>query len=166
MVDKNNLLTGNGTGCINDTGTDTRLPEVFIFYPEPNGNIGTHATLVLTDGVDVAGRFELLIPMGFQELVRAQVVVVPGGTSNMRRSVSTNFGKICADETYNIHTDGIAAGEVAVTINELECIDISAALTGIAIGDIIGVEFTRAGSHANDTVNADCYLLGFRLQYV
>jgi hypothetical protein len=33
-------------------------------------------------------------------------------------------------------------------------------------GDIVGVEFTREGNNANDTVNADCYLLGLRVQYV
>ncbi|GAI41372.1 unnamed protein product, partial [marine sediment metagenome] len=40
------------------------------------------------------------------------------------------------------------------------------ALTGLAAQDLVGVEFTREGSAGTDTVNADCYLLGLRIQYV
>jgi hypothetical protein len=161
-----NYLLGNATGCINDVGTDTRLPEVTVVVSDPDGNIGRHAAIVLTDGVDVTSRFEIKIPSDFQELVRARIILVPGGTGNLRRSVNTEFGKICADEAYNTHTDSIAAGEVAVTLNELECIDVAAAFTGIAQNDLVGLEFTRHGSHANDTVNANCYLLAFNMQYV
>jgi hypothetical protein len=161
-----NYLTGNTTGCINDAGTDTRLPEVTVVVSDPDGNIGRHAAIVLTDGVDVTCRFEIKIPSHFQELVRARIVLVAGGTGNLRRSVNTEFGKVCADEAYNTHTDSIAAGEVAVTLNELECVDVAAAFTGIAQNDLVGLEFTRHGSHANDTVNANCYLLAFNMQYV
>jgi len=166
-VFNNDLYTSGTTGAYLETGcTDTALPEIYIPFPEPDGNIGTHPALVLTDGSDITGRFEVLIPMDFTELVTAEVIIVPGGTGNLRRSVSTNWGKICSGENYNTSTDSIAAGEVVVTISDLACIDIADAFTGIAAGDSVGVEFTREGSHANDTVNADCYLIGFRLQYV
>ena len=162
-----NILEDGQTKLFNDAGTDTILPELpFVFVSDPDGNIGTHPAVVLTDGVDITVRFQIHIPMEFQELVRAQVIIVPGGTGNLRRNASTNFFKICAGEVYNVHTDALAAGEVAVTINVGECLDISGALDGIALGDLIGVEFTREGSHANDTVNANCYFLGFRGQYV
>lgn len=161
-----NTLRNNILGFILDNGTDTRFPEVTVYVMDPNGVIGTHPAVVLTDGVEVVARFEFKIPDEFQALVRARVILVPGGTGNLRRSASTDWGKICSGENYNTNTDSIAAGEVAVTINRLECIDVSAALTGIDFKDLVGFAFTRHGDHANDTVNADCYLLALNLQYV
>jgi len=48
----------------------------------------------------------------------------------------------------------------------LECVGMTAALTGIGQGDDLGIEFTRYGSHGNDTVDANCYLLKLNMQYV
>jgi len=155
-----------GVGRINDAGTDTELPEITVVVSDPDGNIGTHPCIVLTDGVDITARFEIQFPSHFQEMVRARIILVPGGTGNLRRSASSNLGKICSGENYNQHTDSIAAGEVAVTINDLACIDVAAALNLALAGDLVGLEFTRHGSHANDTVNANCYLLAFNMQYV
>lgn len=165
----NNKLIGNVMGAILDNGTDTELPYIFAEVPNPNTNIGTHPATLLTDGLEVLDRINLYIPLEFQELVRVHAVVVPGGTGNMRRSVATNWGKLCSGETYVIDAGAIAAGEVAVTLNWLECLDITAAFTGVAPvgpGDKVGIEFTRHGNHVNDTVNANCYLLGVRVHYV
>ena len=153
------------TGQISDGGTGTALPSIFVPAPNPSTNIGTHPGEQLTDGLDVISRLNLQIPDSFQELVTAEVVVVPGGTGNMRRNVATNWG-VVGTGLYNATADAIAAGEVAVVINILETIDISAALTAIVANDLVGVAFTREGSHVNDTVAANCYLLGLRLRYV
>jgi parallel beta-helix repeat protein len=166
---KNNKLIGNTLGAVVDMGTLTHLPWIFVPVPEPGTVIGTHPATLLTDGLAVTDRIEVYIPIEFQELVRAQAVLVPGGTGNLRRSVATNWGMIGSGEIYNSDAGAIAAGEVAVNLNHLEYIDISAAFTGVAPvnqGDAVGIEFTRHGNHANDTVNADCYLLGVRIQYV
>jgi hypothetical protein len=162
----NNKLIGNVTGAIQELGTDTQLPHIFASVPNPDALLGTHAVVTLTDGAEENVVFEFYVPSDFQEMVRAQVFIVPGGTGDMRRSVDTNYGKVCINEDYNTHVDNIAAGEVSVSISDLECIDISAALTLLGHEDLVGVDFTRHGNHANDTVNADCYCLGFRLQYV
>lgn len=163
---KNNKLVGNVTGQINDTGTRTQLPEVVIDAPNPDSNIGEFPAQQMLDGVDTEIRMKLHCPADFQELVRARVVLVPGGTGNLRRSVNTDFGRICADEAYNTHSDSIAAGQVAVTANELECIDIDAAIDGIAGSDWIGVRFTREAVNVLDTIGATVWLLGLRMQYV
>jgi len=164
-VVENNLLLADVTGEILDNGTGTIVPVVFVPVPNPSTNIGAHPAEQLTDGLDVVSRLNLYIPSGFQELVTAEAIIVPGGTGNMRRNVVTDWGIVCTD-VYNANSDAIAAGEVAVTVNKLECIDISAALTGIISNDLVGVAFTREGSHVNDTVGANCYLLGLRLRYV
>lgn len=166
---KNNKLIGNTLGAIVDTGTVTQLPFIFVPVPEPGAVIGTHPATLLTDGLAVVDRIELYVPMEFQELVRAHLVLVPGGTGNLRRSVATNWGMIGSGEIYNSDAGAIAAGEVAVNLNHLVYIDITASFTGVAPvgpGDAVGIEFTRHGNHANDTVNADCYLLGVRMEYV
>ncbi|MBA7490878.1 hypothetical protein ES702_01421 [subsurface metagenome] len=138
--------------------------EVDVMVSVPDSFVGTHIAAVLPDGVDTKLRIEIPIPEDFVSLTKAELLLVPGGTGNLRRSVTTNFGKIGL-ENYNQHSDSIAVGEVPVTQNKIEAIDVSDAFTGIAAEDIVGFEFTREGSHANDTVNAPCYVIGFRLTY-
>ncbi len=162
----NNKLIGNTSGAIVDLGVYTQVPTIFVPVPNPSTNIGTHPAEQLTDLLEVVSRFNLCIPSDFQELVTCHAVVVPGGTGNMRRSVATNWGEIASGEAYNTGSDSIVAGEVAVDADQVEAIDIAAAFTAIAPGDMIGVAFTRHGDHANDTVGANCYLLGLRLRYV
>jgi len=166
---RGNRLIGNVGGAINEAGTDTQLPYIFVEVPNPNTNIGTHPATLLTDGLAVLDRINLYVPLEFQELVRAQAIVVPGGTGNMRRSVATNWGKLGSGETYVIDWGAIAASEVAVTADWLMCLNITAAFAGaapVAPGDKVGIEFTRHGNHVNDTVGANCYLLGLRIEYV
>lgn len=166
---ENNKLIGNVAGAMSDGGTRTILPFIFVPVPEPGTVIGTHPATLLTDGLAVTDRIEVYIPHAFQELVRAHIVLVPGGTGNLRRSVATNWGDVGSGEIYNTDTGAIAAGEVAVNINHVAELDITAAFTGVAPvsqDDAVGIEFTRHGNHANDTVDADCYLLGVRIQYV
>lgn len=165
-VVENNELVGNITGQILDSGTDTVLPEIVVQVPNPSTNIGAHPAEQLTDGLAVTSRFGFQVPAAFVELVRAYVVIVPGGTGNLRRSVATDYGKVCT-EVYNTHSEALADDtSVAVTINILECIDVSGALTGILANDKVGLAFTRHGENALDTVNANCWLLEFRAQYV
>lgn len=165
----NNKLIGNVTGQVQDSGTLTHVPFIFIPVPNPSTNIGTHPAEQLTDGLEVLSRLEFYLPEAFQELITAHMIVVPGGTGNMRRSVATNWGGLASGEAYNNATDAIAAGEVAVTADHLEAIDISASLNGppaISQRDCVGVAFTRHGDNVNDTVGANCYLLGLMLRYV
>ena len=147
-----------GDRLIEAMGCYGGVNEGFIPAPNPDSYYGTYAAVRLTDGVDVLVRMTIRAPYSIVSVGTAVALVIPAGTGNLRRSVATNFST-CAED-YQTHTDSIAAGEEAVTTDEIECLDISDALTGLAAGDFVGVEFTRHGSHANDTVNADCYFLG------
>ena len=138
--------------------------EYFIGASDPNASIGQHPVVNLVDGVTTTVYTYLLVPLSFASIIAAEVLIIPGATGNMRRSVDTTWGAI-GTEAYNANTDSVAAGEVTVTINRIEAIDITAALTGIAAGDLVGINFTRIGDHANDTVNASCYFVGVRLRY-
>jgi len=164
---ENNQLQGNVTGQILDGGTDTVLPFIFVAVPNPSGNIGTHPAEQLTDGIAVLSRFEVYIPANFVELVRAQIIIVPLANGDLVGEVATNFGKVCAGEAYNVHTDAIAEAVLDTVVqNDIECIDIAPAFTGLAAHDLVGVEFTRHGENALDTIGANVWLLGLRLQYV
>lgn len=163
---KENDLNGNTTSEFNDGGTDTRTPFIFVEVADADGYIGDHPAVVLTDGVDILVRSQIHVPLEFQELVTAHAVIVAGAAGNMRRGVDTDWGKLCTVEDYDSGTGTIAAGEVAVLQSDMACIDISVALAGIAAGDLVGVEFTRYGSHGNDSVGASCFYLGIRVRYV
>lgn len=166
---RNNKFTGAGAGIFSDSGTDTIVPEIFVNTIDPLTTLSDHPVVTLADGVTTNVYNSINLPLEFQELVSAHVIVcqtATAGPPNMRWQLDTDFGKICADENYNQHSDSIGATDTAVDLNQMECLDISAALTGIAAGDLIGFNFARLGAHANDTVNADCYYMGIRLRYV
>ncbi len=141
------------------------MPQKFFPVPNADAFVGDFAAQNLLDGSDVLVRIICRVPADFLSLNDINVVFVPAGTGNMRHDVATDFGEACNDEAYNAHSDGIVAADLAVTTDELECIGVSAGVTGVAAGDVIGVEFTRYGSHVNDTVGASVFLLGVVLDY-
>ena len=136
------------------------------FFPavDPDSYKGTYAAIQLTDDQDVTVRQTIMIPSSIVTIDTGAVVLIPSGTGNIRRSVATNFGEVCAGEGYQHQTDGIAAGEVAVTDGDIECIDITIALTLATGGDLVGVEFTREASNALDTVNAAVHYIGILIR--
>ena len=139
--------------------------EFFAGVIDPDATIGSFPAVSMTDALDITAYSYMLIPLNFQSFVGADLLVVAGGTGNMRFSVDTTWGAV-GIETYNAHSDAIAAGQIAVTVNRINSIDISAALTGVAAGDLVGIKFIRLAANALDTVGAVCYLVGVRLKYV
>ncbi|MBA7689223.1 hypothetical protein ES703_97727 [subsurface metagenome] len=174
LVKDNDLYQSGITALFNDAGTNTKLPELWVnsIFDDQDlnatlSNIDTHMSISMADGFDVTVRFNFRVPSDFHQLVRARVVVVPdylGPPSNMRRGVEALWG-LCG-EFQNTGVGTIAAGDVAVNGEVVECLDIDAALAGITAGDHVGVAFTRYGSHVNDTVGDPVHLLQFWMQYV
>ncbi len=161
---KSNLIS-----TFTDAGTNNELPWIFMEVTDPDGNVGDHPALVLPDTVDTTFRFQVPIPLEFQQLVTAHVIVVQtatGGPPDMQWSTTTDWGKLCAAENYNAGSDAETDQTTAVTQNNLVCIDVSASLDGIAAGDLVGFTFIRRASQAGDDIDADAYYLGFRLRYV
>jgi len=166
---KNNYFSGNVTGAFLDTGTDTRVHELFSMVIDPDTTLGTHPAVDLPDSADTPVRFQILVPLEFQETVTAHVIVAQTatvGSPNMQWSTDVDFGKIGADEAYNIHTDAETDQVTAITQNDLELVDVSGSLTGLYGGDLVGFEFIRRATQAGDTINDAAYFLGFRLRYV
>ena len=136
------------------------------FYPavNPDSAKGTYAAVLMTDGLELTVRQTFAIPTDLTTITTAAVVVIPEGTGNLRRSVATTFAGLCANEQFGTHTDTIAESNVVVTDDEVECLDITAALTLATGGDIVGIEFTRHGDDALDTVDGDVYYLGIYIE--
>lgn len=168
---KDNYLTGNTTGAISDGGTDTRVHEVDVLAPNPDSYIGQHASQQMLDGVVTNIRFETAVPEVFQELVSAEVIVVPEGTGNLACINVSDYGRICHSEAYNAHDGSVdyTIGDVlAVVANRLECLDVTDMFTAAPLTayDWIGTTFIRSGAEAADTVGAVVQFLGFKLRYV
>lgn len=130
----------------------------------PDSAKGTYASVLMTDDLELTVGQTFAIPTDIVVITSAVVVLIPEGTGNLRRSVATTFGGLCVNEQFDTHTDSIAEGNVAVTADEIECLDITNALTVATGGDIVGIEFTRHGDDALDTVNADVHYLGIYIE--
>ena len=115
-----------------------------VLTPYVVSNIGTASA-------DGSVYFVFRVPALFTSIQRAYVVAYDdGATGNLRYSVVTNWG--ANGEAYNLNTDSIAATTLAMTQNAMTEVDISAAFTGIAAGDYVGLRFNRLGSDALDTM--------------
>ena len=125
---------------------------------------GTYPTVPMIDLVDTDVWQTFMIPAGIVTIVRAALIIISNASGNIRWECSTNFGAVCINEGYQTHTDSIAATITAVTQNEIECVDISAALTGTLGNDLVGIKFTRTASHANDTISETVHYLGILIQ--
>ena len=136
------------------------------FFPaeNPNSNKGTYATFLMPNTYVTTVRQTFIIPGDVVTVDTAVVILIPNATGNLYWSAATNFGEVCANEQYDTHTDSIALNASAVTNGEIECIDISAALTGAVGDDLVGLEFVRDADNALDTINADVHFIGILIQ--
>ena len=105
----------------------------------------------------------IAIPTGFNTLQKAVVVALTAGTGNIYRSVTTAFA--ASGEAHNTHSDAIAIAAVAAVANQMLEDDISAAFTGIAAGDYVGVMWERQAGHASDTIGTTVTVLGLLLEW-
>ena len=142
----------------------TAWVDQFFPHSTPNSNKGTYATALMQDQADVTIRETFIIPDDIASITRAVVILIPNASGDLRWFCATNFGQVCNNEGYQTHTDSIAGTTTAVTADEIECIDISDALTGGAGGDLVGLEFTRDGDNALDTIDEDVHYIGVLIQ--
>ena len=184
---QNNQLQGSGTGIdINvgayrtiikhnvfgsttnlvDAGIDTVTPQIFIPANNPDGTIGYHYGIVMTDGLTVYTYTEIYIPLDSVEVLTVEAIIVSNGTGNMRRHVFSEFGKLRGSELFNTTSDSIGGSQVAVVVNVLDNILLNGALTGVEPGDLVGMAFLREGGSGLDTVDADVYFMGILVRYL
>lgn len=139
------------------------------YYPpvESDAYIGQHYGAQMLDNTDTIVGFEFAVPGNFHNLISAYVIVlqITAATPNMVWSATTDWAEACSTENYNANQDATGSQTSLVTQNDLVCLNISSALTGIAAGDLVGMEFLRDGDNAADTVGGTVLCLGLRLRY-
>lgn len=109
------------------------------------GTLGATAGIFPGYYLDTAAKycnFTFGIPANFSSLTSAKIYLLEmeaGGTPTFGWTANTRWG---ADgENWNTNSDSATgAGNVLVN-NQMESVDISAAFTGVAIGDAVGVQF-------------------------
>lgn len=103
------------------------------------------------------------IPSDFDTLTKAVVCcLTPSVGGSVRYNVATSFD--AAGVAQGTTSDTIGSTDQGMTSLELAELDISAAFTGLAADDILGIKFEREGIHANDTIN-DFEIYGILLEY-
>ena len=119
----------------------------------------------LVNGSSSEAYFSFPIPSDFHALSKAVVVVIPeaGGTGNLYRGVSTKWG--ATGEANDANTDTIEMTTVAVVASQTLDDDVSAALTGIAAGDRVGMAWVRRADLASDTSEAACWVIHLLIEY-
>ena len=163
---KDNVLIGNDTGQFLDGGFDTATPEIWAPFAFENAIEGYRPVKEMLNDADTPAYCTLQIPLDFQELVTVSAVVIPEASGNLVWLAATSFGKICADQQEDAHTDTVAQNTVAVTDDEMECLDLADAFTALDIGDNVGVQVSRIGTDQDDTVAGTVNAVGVRLRYV
>jgi len=143
-------------------GAGTGIDDQFFPADSANELKGLWKGVLMPDGEDTIIYQTFNIPANFASVDTAVVLVIPDGTGDMRRSAASDIAS--CGEDFETHQDSVAAGQIAVTADEVECIDISAALTPAVGGDFVAISFTREGSDVNDTVGANVYYLGIYLR--
>lgn len=103
---------------------------------------GDHAVVDLIANNDGA-IFEFVVPFDFISLRSAVVYYIPNGTGTWDYRVGSGFGGCGENRCAGLDTFNAAA--VPVTTVIVTCMDVLAALDGIAAGDLVGLLVERMG---------------------
>jgi len=116
------------------------------------------------DAKNVYGYGTFQVPSDFASTMTVTPYIQANGGGNIYSSGEVCYG--AENEVYNTHTDSEALGAEAITggvrfENGHGVISMAAA----AIGDFVTLAFYRNGAHANDTLSADVYFMGWKVSY-
>lgn len=130
----------------------------YFFIPQTSLPIahGTHIGQSMS--AEYTAYIEIVMPRKVENLSEANLIFIPNGTGTMDYTITT-YGGYCGEDESN-HNDSQTADGLAVTDDRLECLDISAALTPYAAGDIVGVKLYIDALATTTSI----LLLGIRLR--
>lgn len=144
-------------------GTAAAPQDIFFPAPNPDDYKGYYASMLLADNASTTIRQTFYLPSSWDTDWGVSILVIPDATGDLRWGVDTNFGQPCTEE-FDANTDDIALGQTAVQIDDIECLDITGALTGAGAGDLVGLTFVRDGGDDLDTVNDEVHYIGVLLK--
>lgn len=142
------------------------MTKTFYELMDPDTAVaGTHPAITMIDGQDDTVYHQVYFPVLMTTLNSVKIFIVPAASGNISWGCETNWGRVCAGAQADEGSDTIIQHQETIDIDEIECIDITAGFTGVLPGSLGGIAFTRYGSAALDTVNADIYYLGLEIEW-
>lgn len=117
------------------------------------GTVGDYGVVTLTSTEDVDFLFHM--PADFTTLIDAVVVTITDNTETLQWDVLTDFAT--NGEFYAANSDSIVNATLSVANDIIKELDVSAALTGLAADDYVGMKF------ASDTTQIRP--IGLRIRY-
>lgn len=94
-----------------------------------------HCGVALDNDNDEAG-FEFVVPDDFKSLVEAEIRFIPEVSGNI--DWDTTMRAAACGEAAQTHSDSCSGAALAVTADEIECLDLSTCFDGIMAGDSVG----------------------------
>lgn len=129
---------------------------------------GPYLVVECADGVTTLVMFTFKVPDDFVSFGSIKVVwATPIPFGNMVWKLNAYHG--AAGELYGIHSDLPGLGATATEGDDLITVQEPAnplTMTSLVKGDYVGIEFTRAGGDANDTLDQVARLFGLLFTYV
>lgn len=101
---------------------------------------------------------EITMPRKVDSLSEAVLIYIPTTTGTWDYTITSKGGYCGEDES--AETDSMTADGLAVTDDELECLDISAVLTPYTVGDTVGLIVTCDALDTTSAIN----IIGIRLR--
>jgi len=143
-------------------------------WVQPHAVAGASATLATNDGawgVAVLGStteenhayMTFAVPSDFASLTSLDIAVWSNNSANLRWSASSRHGALTQSQT--AHSDSVAEATIPLTANTITALDCSTAVSSLAAGDFVGLQMTRHGDDALDTISA-LRIIGVLLEYV
>jgi len=164
-VVKYNKYSGNTLGLLNDnSGGDTAFHEVYIPVANATTHISDYPARSLADAVKSSAYFTAKAPKEYQAVMRAYIVVVSTGTGNLYATLNASYA--APGEVYTTHQSGIGPTTYAITANKITLIDVKSLLTSFDWPDVLGISINRLGGDANDTLEANLYVIGLWIEYI
>lgn len=132
----------------------------YLFVPRTgNTSITTHGVhTVFPLGVGDYCYIELTMPCKVASMEESVLIYIPTGTGTWDYTINTGGG-YCGEDEYQ-HNDSQTDDGEAVVDDQLECLDISAALTPYGAGDIVGLTVDCDALSTTTAIN----IIGVRLR--
>lgn len=135
-------------------GSMSIFPQAVTGTATLSKTVNTYAVTELGSvSADGVAYFSWEVPADFTSLTGLVLRYAPNGTGTLRHSTSSRMAAV--GEAKDSNSDSISSADAGSQTNDqMEELDLSAAITAIAAGDTIGLAWTREGSHANDSLTS------------
>ncbi len=153
--------TPNTLYFTDDAGTDHAIltgatgikHEFFVPFEEPTGQVGNWDVVSINASQDT--HFTFQVAESFESLINARIIMIPDTTETIQWDIYVSVS--AGGEAYNNDDRSGIDLQVAVTVDLLTEVDVSAQLNGLEAGDYVAIDYQ------SDTANLR--IIGFEFDY-